>query len=72
MFTIGYGDITPKSGLEKTICIILILISSIQLPYSINTVGSIIEKIKDIGEDTKNKLRTINSYMNKKNVPYTL
>jgi potassium voltage-gated channel Eag-related subfamily H protein 5 len=42
MFTVGYGDITPKSGLEKIICILLILVSSIQLPYSINTVGSII------------------------------
>ncbi|CAD8120874.1 unnamed protein product [Paramecium sonneborni] len=72
MFTVGYGDITPKSGLEKSICIVLILISSIQLPYSINTVGSIIEKISDYGEETKNKLRTINSYMNKKKVPYNL
>ncbi|CAD8190321.1 unnamed protein product [Paramecium pentaurelia] len=72
MFTVGYGDITPKSGLEKSICIFLILISSIQLPYSINTVGSIIEKISDYGEETKNKLRTINSYMNKKRVPYNI
>ncbi|CAD8116941.1 unnamed protein product [Paramecium sonneborni] len=72
MFTIGYGDISPKSGLEKSTCIFLILVSSIQLPYSINTVGSIIEKITDYGEDTKNKLRTINSYMNKKQVPYYL
>ncbi|CAK67965.1 unnamed protein product (macronuclear) [Paramecium tetraurelia] len=72
MFTIGYGDIAPKSGLEKSTCIFLILVSSIQLPYSINTVGSIIEKITDYGEDTKNKLRTINSYMNKKKVPYNL
>ncbi|CAD8093469.1 unnamed protein product [Paramecium primaurelia] len=72
MFTIGYGDIAPQSGLEKSICIFLILVSSIQLPYSINTVGSIIEKITDYGEDTKNKLRTINSYMNKKKVPYYL
>ncbi|CAD8084162.1 unnamed protein product [Paramecium sonneborni] len=72
MFTVGYGDISPKSGLEKSTCIFLILVSSIQLPYSINTVGSIIEKITDYGEDTKNKLRTINSYMNKKKVPYYL
>ncbi|CAD8198895.1 unnamed protein product [Paramecium pentaurelia] len=72
MFTVGYGDITPKSGLEKSICIFLILVSSIQLPYSINTVGSIIEKISDYGEETKNKLRTINSYMNKKRVPYNI
>jgi hypothetical protein len=29
MYTIGYGDITPKSNLEKVVAIMLIMISSI-------------------------------------------
>lgn len=42
MFTVGYGDITPKTKLEKSFTIIFIILSSIQLPYSVNTVGNII------------------------------
>lgn len=29
MYTVGYGDITPVSNLEKVIAIILIMVSSI-------------------------------------------
>jgi len=41
------------------------MISSIQLPYSINTVGTIITEISAFSEEKKRKLRIINAYMNK-------
>ncbi|CAK59028.1 unnamed protein product (macronuclear) [Paramecium tetraurelia] len=65
MFTVGYGDVTPQSSLEKIVSIVLIMISSIQLPYSVNTVGNIIKEISAFSEERKRKLRIINSYMNK-------
>lgn len=70
MFTVGYGDITPKSKLEKQLVIVFILISSIQLPYSVNTVGGIIDKLSHYRESNEIKFRTINGYMQRKNVPY--
>ncbi|CAD8191214.1 unnamed protein product [Paramecium pentaurelia] len=65
IFTVGYGDVTPQSNLEKIVTIILIMISSIQLPFSVNTVGNIITEMSAFSEERKRKLRIINSYMNK-------
>ncbi|CAD8180989.1 unnamed protein product [Paramecium pentaurelia] len=65
IFTVGYGDVTPQSSIEKIVTIVLIMISSIQLPYSVNTVGNIIKEISTFSEERKRKLRIINSYMNK-------
>ncbi|CAK87824.1 unnamed protein product (macronuclear) [Paramecium tetraurelia] len=65
IFTVGYGDVTPQSNIEKIVSVILIMISSIQLPYSVNTVGTIITEISAFTEEKKRKLRIINSYMNK-------
>ncbi|CAD8093468.1 unnamed protein product [Paramecium primaurelia] len=72
MFTVGYGDLTPKTQIERVVTILFIILSSVQLPYSVNTVGNIIQQISAYGEERKNKLRTINSYMQRKTVPYTL
>ncbi|CAD8104262.1 unnamed protein product [Paramecium primaurelia] len=72
MFTIGYGDVLPQSNLERIVCCLFIIMASLQLPYSINTVGAIISKISEYGEDKKRKLRIINSYMQKKRIPFQL
>lgn len=72
MFTVGYGDVIPKSRYEKITIILFILITSIQLPYSVNTVGTIIKEISAYGEEKKKKLRLINSYMQKRKIPFNL
>lgn len=45
MFTIGYGDVIPVSHLERIVAILYMMICSIQLSYSVSTVGAIIDKI---------------------------
>ncbi|CAD8052125.1 unnamed protein product [Paramecium primaurelia] len=69
MFTIGYGDLTPQ---QYVTCIIFIMIFSIQLPYSVNTVGAIIDEISKYSEQKLQKLRIINTYMAKKKITYEL
>ena len=49
MFTIGYGDVVPISYLERVIAILYMAICSIQLSYSVSTVGAIIDKISAYG-----------------------
>lgn len=72
MFTVGYGDISPISNLEKATSILFIMITSIQLPYSINTVGKFIEEITAYGEETMRKLSLINTYMEKRKISFNL
>lgn len=66
MITVGYGDFSPVHQLEKLFGIIFMLISCIQLSYSVSTIGSIIEEIRIDQEENKRKLRLITSFMEKK------
>ncbi|CAK61699.1 unnamed protein product (macronuclear) [Paramecium tetraurelia] len=72
MFTVGYGDVAPVSNLEKATSVLFIMITSIQLPYSINTVGKFIEEITAYGEETMKKLSIINAYMEKRKISFNL
>lgn len=44
MITVGYGDITPKTSIEKIFVIIMTIISCGQFAYTVNTIGSIIHE----------------------------
>lgn len=68
MFTVGYGDVIPRNTLEKAVSILFIMITSIQLPYSVSTVGTIIKEISAYGEEKARKLRLLNSFMHKRQI----
>ncbi|CAD8095943.1 unnamed protein product [Paramecium sonneborni] len=72
IFTVGYGDVTPQSNIEKIVCCLFIVCASLQLPYSINTVGMIVQQITEYGEDKRKRLRIINSFMQKKQITFNL
>ncbi|CAD8192068.1 unnamed protein product [Paramecium octaurelia] len=72
MFTVGYGDITPQSTFETVLCIMFMMICSIQLSYSVSTVGAIIDKISFYSKEKRKKVQTINTYMQHKKISYEL
>ncbi|CAD8160840.1 unnamed protein product [Paramecium pentaurelia] len=72
MFTIGYGDVVPISYLERVIAILYMMICSIQLSYSVSTVGAIIDTISAYGQEKMRKMRKINSYMQNRKIEYQL
>jgi hypothetical protein len=45
MNTVGYGDITPVSNLEKIFVIGMTLLSCGVFGYAINTIGSIVREM---------------------------
>jgi hypothetical protein len=45
MNTVGYGDISPVTDLEKIFVICMTLISCGVFGYAINTIGSIVREI---------------------------
>ena len=50
IMTVGYGDIVPQNYLERFYCLFVVLFGCLILPYSINSIGLIIQ---DINRDTK-------------------
>ena len=46
VMTVGYGDITPQNNIETCFCLFTILFGCMIFPYSINSVGIIIQDIK--------------------------
>ncbi|CAD8071438.1 unnamed protein product [Paramecium primaurelia] len=72
MFTIGYGDVVPISYLERVVAILYMMICSIQLSYSVSTVGAIIDTISAYGQEKMRKMRKINSYMQNRKIEYQL
>ncbi|CAD8114502.1 unnamed protein product [Paramecium sonneborni] len=72
MFTVGYGDITPKTEPEYILAIIFMMVSSIQLSYSVSTVGAVLEKITSFKEIKQKKLRIINNFMANKQINFKL
>ena len=53
MITVGYGDIVPKTTLEKLFSILMIICSCGVFAYSINRVGSIIQEMYQRDEGLK-------------------
>ncbi|CAK77489.1 unnamed protein product (macronuclear) [Paramecium tetraurelia] len=72
MFTIGYGDVVPISYLERVVAILYMMVCSIQLSYSVSTVGTIIDTISAYGQEKMRKMRKINSYMQNRKIEYQL
>jgi len=68
MVTVGYGDVLPITAIEKTVCVILMLVSCGIFAYSMNTIGNILENFNQEEMEIAQKMEVINTYMSKKNV----
>lgn len=53
MTTVGYGDITPISNIEKAYIVFITLVSSIIFAYSVNTIGSILHEFRQEQNELK-------------------
>ncbi|KAM3146298.1 hypothetical protein pb186bvf_001643 [Paramecium bursaria] len=72
MLTIGYGDNLPYNSAEKIVTCLFIIFSSLWYSYSINFIGSIINDITQNKGERDKKIRIINKYFEKHDVPVTL
>ncbi|CAD8131677.1 unnamed protein product [Paramecium octaurelia] len=72
MFTVGYGEIVPTNPIEKIFCICYMFLSTMQLSFSVNTIGTILTQIKENNEKIRQKMTCINEYMREKQISQSL
>ncbi|KAM3146813.1 hypothetical protein pb186bvf_000967 [Paramecium bursaria] len=66
--TIGYGDITPQTDLEKIYVIFVALLICAVLAYSISTIGNIFKSMQEKQDQFKSQMKIIIRYMKAKNL----
>lgn len=66
MITVGYGDITPSTTLERGFVIIVTLLSCGVFAYSVNSIGSIISAITEINTTFKQRMSLLSIHMKKR------
>ncbi|KAL4499085.1 hypothetical protein ABPG72_016987 [Tetrahymena utriculariae] len=63
MVTIGYGDITPVTTIEKLYCTSVAVLGSCFFSYIVNTIGSIFQEISNKEAAIKQQKNNISDYM---------
>jgi hypothetical protein len=72
MITVGYGDITGVTDIERFYAIIVMLMSCGVFAYSLNSVGSIFQEMYKKDNEFRIKLVDISYYMGKRNINKSL
>ncbi|KAM3138798.1 hypothetical protein pb186bvf_009177, partial [Paramecium bursaria] len=63
--TVGYGDITPTTNLERIFVVVMILLVCGVLGYTISSIGNILKQLNEKEQNYKQKINSINRYLNK-------
>jgi len=63
--TVGYGDIVPKNSLEMFYVSVIMLLGTLIFGYSINCVGTLINRMEERGKELSEKMNMVDTYMNK-------
>lgn len=69
MATVGYGDITPNTGIEKIYCMFAMMIACGFSAYLIGSMGSIFNRSNMLANEYKLKSLYINQFLNYHNIP---
>lgn len=68
MATVGFGEFSPQSTIQRIASIALILFSTVVFAYTVNTIGEIYDERQQMDNLKKIKLVELNEYLNDKNV----
>lgn len=60
VLTVGYGDITAVSLIEKCFCMLMMLIGVFSFSYATGTLSAIIQSVDERDTQLKEKIATLN------------
>lgn len=70
--TIGYGDVIPKTDVERGIVILIMLVGGGSYAYAIGNVFTIISSMDTLTSDFRNTMDDLNQFMQEVNLPIAL
>lgn len=68
MITVGYGDISPVNNVEKIFGILLLFISCGVFAFSLNSIGSIIQKFDKENKKFRKFISDVDHYLYKRGI----
>lgn len=72
IITIGYGDVTAQSDIEKLFVILMAFLSCNNFAYSINQIGNILNEYNIKKQNFRKNISEINKFMREREVPKDL
>jgi hyperpolarization activated cyclic nucleotide-gated potassium channel 2 len=63
MITVGYGDISPQTPLERTFGIFFLLVACGVFSFTLNTIGNALQTIDQKKQTYRKRITNINNYM---------
>ena len=72
MSTVGYGDITPYTVVEKIYAMLTMIMASGVFAFTIGSIGSLISKANAVENEYREQVVAVNRYMKRKKLPSDL
>ena len=63
MVTVGYGDITPVTTLERMVTILNMIVAVGMYAYTINVIGLIVSKYNLLAVKYEERMKYVNKFM---------
>ncbi|CAD8168918.1 unnamed protein product [Paramecium pentaurelia] len=72
MITVGYGDLSPQTPLERLFGVFFLLIACGVFSFTMNTIGNTMQQLSQKQDQYQKRIAEINSYMGKVKIPKQL
>lgn len=72
MITVGYGDVSPQTPLERLFGVFFLQVACGVFSFTLNTIGAALQKINDKKNNLRKRLTNTTNYMKKVNLSKNL
>ncbi len=68
MITVGYGDITPQTTIERIFCLMTMIVASGVFSFTMNRIGNVLADFDKSSQFYQYRIEPIDRFLNRRNV----